>query len=64
MSGISPPSGMKLSCIALTAPQEAAVVMTAKSAESAGPKRTSLPSMLAPSMPSAWTSGLPFASAQ
>ena len=55
---------MKLSCIAFTAPQEAAVVMTAKSAESAGPKRTSLPSMLAPSIPSAWISGLPFASAQ
>jgi hypothetical protein len=34
-SGTMPPSGMKLSCIALTAPHEAAVVITAKSAESA-----------------------------
>ena len=49
-SGTRPPSGMKLSCMALTAPQEAAVVTTAKSAESAGPKRTSLPSMLPPSI--------------
>ena len=39
--------------MALTAPQEAAVVMTAKSAEAAMPKRTSLPSMLPPSRPSA-----------
>ena len=44
---------MKLSCMALTAPQEAAVVMTANSAETAMPKRTSLPSMLPPSRPSA-----------
>ena len=27
ISGIMPPSGMKLSCMALTAPQEAAVVI-------------------------------------
>ncbi len=46
ISGIMPPSGMKLSCMALTAPHEAAVVITANSAERAMPKRTSLPSML------------------
>ena len=33
ISGIMPPSGIKLSCMALTAPHEAAVVITAKSAE-------------------------------
>jgi hypothetical protein len=30
----------------MTAPQEASVVTVVKSAEAAGPKRTSLPSML------------------
>ena len=66
MSGIMPPSAVKLSCMALTAPHEAAVVMTAKSAEAAMPKRTSLPSMLPPagSSPSAVRIGLPDASAQ
>ena len=43
-----PPSAVKLPCMALTAPQEAAVVTTAKSEESTMPKRTSLPSMLPP----------------
>ena len=51
---------MKLACMALTAPQEAAVVITAKSAEAAMPKRTSLPSMLppVPSTPRAVKAGL------
>src|SRR5215469_3085706 len=40
----SPPSGVKLSCIAFTAPQEASVVTVAKSADAETPKRTSLPS--------------------
>ena len=52
---------MKLSCIALTEPFEAAVVAVAQSAESVSPKRTSLPSMLPPARP---RSGLPCASAQ
>ena len=39
--------------MALTAPQEAAVVITANSAEATMPKRTSLPSMLPPVRPSA-----------
>ena len=64
MIGIIPPSGTKESCMALTAPHEAAVVITANRADMAVPKRTSLPSMLPPLMPSAWISGLPEASAQ
>ena len=44
--GTSPPSGVKLSCIAFTEPFEAAVVAVAQSADDATPKRTSLPSML------------------
>ncbi|MNL77999.1 hypothetical protein D3C87_2042950 [compost metagenome] len=36
------------SCMPLTAPQEAAVVMTAKSDVAAMPNRVSLPSMLPP----------------
>ena len=34
ISGIMPPSAVKMSCMALTAPQEAAVVMTANRADS------------------------------
>ena len=51
---------MKLACMALTAPQEAAVVITANRAEATMPKRTSLPSMLPPcrSTPSAVRAGL------
>ena len=45
-SGTIPPSGMKESCMELTAPQLASVVTVANSAELAIPKRTSLPSML------------------
>src|SRR6185369_9275322 len=45
-SGTKPPSGVKESCIAFTAPHDADVVIEAKSAESAGPKRVSFPSML------------------
>ena len=49
-----PDSGMKLSCIALTAPSEEAVVTVANSADWPMPKRTSLPSMLPPAcMPAA-----------
>ena len=66
-SGTKPPSGVKLSCMALTAPHEAAVVIAANSAEAAMPKRTSLPSMLPPARIDAerrrWI-GLPPASAQ
>ena len=51
-SGTSPPSGLKLSCIEFTAPQEASVVTVAKSAEAAVPKRTSFPSMF----PAPWSS--------
>ena len=43
-----PESGMKLSCIELTAPSEEAVVTVANSADCPTPKRTSLPSMLPP----------------
>ena len=63
MIGIMPPSAVKLSCMALTAPHEAAVVITANSAERAMPNRTSLPSMLPPSSPSAVRAGVPAASA-
>ncbi len=49
--GTSPPSAVSESCIALTAPHEAAVVMVANSAEATMPKRVSLPSML----PTAWS---------
>ena len=51
--GIIPPSGVKLSCIEFTEPFDAAVVATAHRLELAMPKRTSLPSMLAGSSPSA-----------
>ncbi len=64
ISGIMPPSAVNESCMALTAPQEAAVVMTANSAEATMPKRTSLPSMLPPVRPSAVKASLPRASAQ
>ena len=46
--GTTPASGSRLSCMLLTAPQEASVVMVVNSAELAMPKRTSLPSMLPP----------------
>ena len=48
--GIMPPSGMKESCIALTAPQEAAVVIAANKADALMPKRVSLPSILPPGL--------------
>ena len=66
-SGTSPPSGVKLSCIELTAPHEASVVTVAKSAELAMPKRTSLPSMLPARLVDGRgraSAGLPRASAQ
>ena len=43
-----PPSGVRLSCMLLTAPQDASVVTVVNSAEFAMPKRTSLPSILPP----------------
>ncbi len=46
--GTSPPSGVNESCIAFTAPHEAAVVMVANRPLAAMPKRVSLPSMLPP----------------
>ncbi len=64
ISGIMPPSAVKESCMALTAPQEAAVVMTANSADATMPKRTSLPSILPPVRPIAVKASLPCASAQ
>ncbi len=63
ISGIMPPSAVKESCMAFTAPHDAAVVMTANSAEAAMPKRVSLPSMLPPVRPSALSASLPCASA-
>ena len=45
-NGARPASGVKLSCIELTAPHEVSVVTVAHRAELAMPKRTSLPSML------------------
>ena len=62
-SGIMPPSAVKLSCIAFTAPHEASVVTVANSADAAMPNRTSLPSMFAPGTPSWCSTGLPAASA-
>src|SRR4029077_2185850 len=47
MSGIIPPSAVKESCMALTAPHEASVVMTAKSEEATTPKPPLLASLLA-----------------
>ncbi len=69
--GTRPPSGVKLSCIALTEPFEAAVVATAQSALFVMPKRVSLPSMLPPawsaletrSAPAPESAGLPACSA-
>ena len=56
-----PPSGVKESCMALTAPHDAAVVTAANNPESAMPKRASLPSMLPSegSTPRCVSSGLP-----
>ena len=44
---IAPPAkGIRLSCMALTAPQLAAVVMVANKLDPSTPKRSSLPSIL------------------
>ena len=59
-----PPSGVRESCMVLTAPQEVPVVETAKRELPARPKRVSFPSMLMPCTPSLATSGLPLDSAQ
>ncbi|MEY9757283.1 hypothetical protein ABIE73_004678 [Bradyrhizobium yuanmingense] len=64
ISGTMPPSAVKLSCMAFTAPQDAAVVITANSEDATMPKRTSLPSMLPPVRPSACRVVVPLASAQ
>ena len=64
-SGTIPPRGVNESCIALTAPHEASVVIVAKRAELKMPNRTSFPSMF-PSVaatPSALWIGLPRLSA-
>ena len=45
MSGISPPSGVSESCIALTEPFDVTVVVTDQSADRPEPNRTSLPSI-------------------
>ncbi len=47
-SGTAPPSGMNESCIALTAPHDAAVVIVAKRVDATMPNLDSLPSMLPP----------------
>ena len=60
-SGTAPPSGVNESCIAFTAPQDAAVVMVANSAEAAMPKRASLPSMLPPGCSALATGSTPSA---
>ncbi len=44
-SGTAPPSGVKLSCEAITAPVDVPVVDAANRPDAAAPKRTSLPSM-------------------
>ena len=62
-NGTKPPSAVNESCIELTAPQEASVVIVANSAELKMPNRTSFPSMLPPATPRLWWIGLPFASA-
>ena len=70
--GTAPPSGVNESCMPMTAPQDAAVVMAANKAVAAMPKRASLPSMLPPgcvalalwSAPSAASSGLPCCSCE
>src|ERR1700722_11376174 len=74
ISGTIPPSGVKESCMELTAPQLVSVVTVANNAEFASPKRTSFPSMLpvdcaGDTRDDAWyaavvTSGFPCASAQ
>src|SRR6185312_13564544 len=46
--GASPPSGVNESCMALTEPFDAAVVVVAHNAELTMPNRTSFPSMLPP----------------
>ena len=69
--GTMPPNGVKESCMAFTAPQEAAVVMTANRVDALIPKRASLPSILPPfcralpvwSAPRVDSSGLPACSA-
>src|SRR5262249_57865428 len=66
------PRGVYESCMLLTAPQLASVVIVANSAEFAMPNRTSLPSMFPPgasavavwSAPAAVSNGFPRASAQ
>ena len=62
--GISPPSGVSESCIALTDPFDVTVVVTAHSADRPAPKRTSLPSIepVDWSTPIAAIAGLPPAS--
>ncbi len=46
--GTMPPNAVNESCIAFTAPQDAAVVTAANKAEALMPKRLSLPSILPP----------------
>src|SRR5947207_1984498 len=69
-SGAAPPIGVKLSCVASTAPVDVPVVDDAKRPEVAGPNRVSFPSMFPPAWvavavwdtPSALSFGLPFVS--
>src|SRR4030042_1120926 len=65
-SGTNPPSGVKESCMELTAPHEAAVVTVANRLEPETPNRTSLPSIFPPpgSTPRACRRGLPALSAR
>ena len=56
--GTAPPMPLSDSIAALTAPQLAAVVTAANSAEEAMPKRCSLPSMFGPVRPAACIAGV------
>ena len=54
-----PESGMRLSCITATAPQDADVVTVEKSDTAPRSNRASFPSQLKPSAPMACKSGFP-----
>ena len=51
-----PPSGIRLSCMALTPPSDAPVVLATQTAVDGAPKRTSLPSMF--TWVEAWTAAM------
>ncbi len=55
VSGVTPASGLRLSCMQLTEPFEVLVVSAAQVAPAEVPKRSSFPSRL----PSSWSTGKP-----